>query len=82
MQTPEMDKAGCEILHKEAQGNRLTFTVRCEHGDSVTETNYENTYEEDRMEGTFSHVRTVSGKIETTATGTLTGVRLGECKTD
>ena len=80
MQTPEMKKAGCEIVNMKVKGNLVTYTGRCTNGDSVTDTNFKNTYQENSMEGTFDQVSKLAGKVQSTATGTLTGNRVGACK--
>ena len=80
MQTPEMKKAGCEIVNMKVKGNLVTYTGRCTHGDNVTDTNFKNTYQENSMEGTFDQVSKLAGKVQSTATGTLKGKRVGTCK--
>ena len=80
IQSPEMKKAGCEVINMKVEGNLVTFTGRCTHGDSVTDTNYKNTYQENSMKGTFDQVRKQAGTVQSTATGTLTGKRVGTCQ--
>ena len=80
VQTPEMQKAGCEVVDREVQGNTVAYSVRCASGDSATQTNFTNTYQEDSMEGSFTQKSEHAGKVQSTATGTLVGKRVGDCK--
>ncbi len=80
IETQEMKKAGCKILDEKIVGNLVTYTGRCTQGDSVTDTHYKLIFQSDSMDGTFDQVRKVSGKVQSTATGTFTGKRIGPCK--
>jgi hypothetical protein len=79
VETPEMKKAGCKIVNQKISGNNVTYTGRCVSGDSVTDTNYKMNYQGSSMTGTFDQVRKVSGKVQSTATGTIGAKRLGPC---
>jgi len=79
-ETPEMRKAGCKIIDPKVDGGHVTYTGRCVSGESVTETYYKLTYEGDEMSGTFDQVRKLGGQTQSTATGTISGKRLGDCK--
>jgi len=79
-ETPEMRKAGCKIVDPKINGSHVTYTGRCVSGESVTETYYKLTYEGDEMSGTYDQVRKLGGKTQSTATGTITGKRMGDCK--
>ena len=79
VETPEMKKAGCKIVNQKISGNNVTYTGRCVSGDSVTDTNYKMNFQGSSMTGTFDQVRKVSGKVQSTATGTISAKRLGPC---
>ncbi|MEX2164617.1 MAG: DUF3617 family protein [Sulfuricaulis sp.] len=79
VETPEMKKAGCKIVNQKISGNNVTYTGRCVTGDSVTDTNYKMNFQGNSMTGTFDQVRKVSGKVQSTATGTINAKRLGPC---
>ncbi len=80
VQTPEMREAGCEIVDKEIEGDTVAYSARCVSGDSVTQTNFKNTYQADSMEGSFTQRSEHAGKVQSTATGTLIGKRVGDCQ--
>lgn len=79
IETPEMKKAGCKIIDAKTQGNVVTYTARCAHGSSIADTHYKMTFHANSLEGSFDQVRTVNGKVRSTATGTLVGERIGPC---
>ncbi len=79
VETPEMKKAGCKIVNQKISGNNVTYTGRCISGDSVMDTNYKMNFQGNSMTGTFDQVRKVSGKVQSTATGTISAKRLGAC---
>jgi len=79
-ESPEMKKAGCRIIDPKIDGPRVTYTGRCASGGSITDTHYKLTYTGDEMSGTYDQVRTVGSESRSTATGTISGKRLGACK--
>jgi hypothetical protein len=79
VETPEMKKAGCKIVNQKISGNNVTYTGRCVTGDNVMDTNYKMNFQGNSMSGTFDQVRKVSGKVQSTATGTISAKRLGPC---
>jgi len=79
VETPEMKKAGCKIVNQKISGNNVTYTGRCVSGDSVMDTNYKMNFQGSSMTGSFDQVRKVSGKVQSTATGTISAKRLGPC---
>ncbi len=80
VETPEMKKAGCKIVDPKTRGDTITYTGHCVTSDNIIDTHYKLTFQADSMEGAFDQVRTVGGKIRSTATGTLTGKRIGACE--
>jgi hypothetical protein len=74
-----MKKAGCKIVNQKISGNNVTYTGRCVSGDSVMDTNYKMNFQGSSMTGSFDQVRKVSGKVQSTATGTISAKRLGPC---
>lgn len=79
VETPEMKKAGCKIMNQKISGNNVTYTGRCISGDSVTDTNYKMNFQGNSMTGTVDQIRKLSGKVQSTATGTISAKRLGPC---
>jgi hypothetical protein len=81
VETAEMKKAGCKVVDRKISGNNVTYTGRCVTGDNVMDTNYKMNFQGNSMTGTFDQVRKVSGKVQSTATGTISAKRLGPCTT-
>jgi len=79
VETPEMKKAGCKIVNRKISGNNVSYTGHCVTGDNVIDTNYKMNFQGNSMSGTLDQVRKVSGKVQSTATGTISAKRLGPC---
>lgn len=80
IETPEMKKAGCKIINAKIKGHTITYTGHCVQKDTIVDTHIKATYKVDSMAGSLKQVATASGKVLHTATGTITGTRIGSCK--
>ena len=65
----------CKTTHQFVSANTATWTVRCEHGGSVSETKGKGTYSGSTMEAT--QTTAMQGQ---TMTMKMTGRRVGPCK--
>lgn len=80
VEPPEMRKVGCKMINKKTKGKVFSYTARCTQDDSVIDMNYRITYTATSMKGEFDQVRKVGGEVQGTAKGTMSGKRVGPCK--
>ncbi len=70
----------CQVLENKVEGNRLTWKMVCQDGETRAESAGSITYAGDTFAGAVETVITEPGETPMTVTNKMTGKRVGDCR--